>query len=102
MAKGGKHLEKKPPKLNKIDKILVLLGLLTLGFIIAMIATFWHLGAVPDTLIVSVFGLVGGECGILGWIKSAKERRRDREWELEDREDRRKHKEDNDNAVADG
>lgn len=79
--------------MNKIDKILALVGALTLLFIIVMIAVFCRHGAVPDSLVVGVFGLVGGEAGICGWIKSSKERKRERRYELEDRKYREAQKE---------
>lgn len=89
----GKRAKKKQSTINKIDKMLAVLLILTLTFIVTMIVVFCRYGATPDALIVGVFGLVGGECGILGWIKSSKEKRRDRKWELQDRKDRREHKE---------
>ena len=38
----------------------------------------------PDTLITCVFATLGGECGILGWIKTTKEKKQDRRWQLAD------------------
>lgn len=78
--------------MNKLDKVLALIAALTIAFVIAMIFVFCRYGAVPDTLVVGVFGLVGGEAGICGWIKSAKERKRERKWELEDRKAERRSK----------
>lgn len=93
--KGGKRLPRSPTgdrkPLNKIDKMLALVGILVVAFIVAMIAVFCVHGAVPDSLVVGVFGLAGGECGILGIIKSAKERRRERQYQMEDREYNEKH-----------
>ena len=53
-------------------------------FTIAMIALFTVYGSVPDTLITCVFATLGGECGILGWIKTTKEKKQDRRWQLAD------------------
>lgn len=72
-------------KLNKIDLFLVMVLALTVAFIIAMIVLFAKYQCVPDTLITGFFALVGGECGVLGWIKASKERKRERRYELEDR-----------------
>ena len=41
--------------------------------------------AIPDTLCVSVFGVLGGELGIMGWIKTSKEQEASRKAELQDR-----------------
>lgn len=70
-----------------MDIILIIVGLSLLIFTVAMIQTFRTYGAVPDTLITCVFATLGGECGIMGWIKTTKERNKERDWELQDRED---------------
>lgn len=72
-------------KAGTMDRILLLLGIFLLVFIIAMIVVFVCCGSVPDTLIAGVFGLCGGECGVMGWIKTRKEQLQSRKWELEDR-----------------
>lgn len=72
-------------KINKIDIFLASILLLLIAFTIAMIVIFTRQYSVPDSLIVAVFGAAGGECGILGWIKSSKEKARQREWDKEDR-----------------
>ena len=63
-----------------MDRILVCLGIFLLAFIITMIIVFVCIGSTPDTLITCVFAICGGECGILGWIKTNKEKLRDRKW----------------------
>lgn len=40
----------------------------------------------PDTLCTCVFSVCGGECGVMGWIKTTKDRHLSRQYELEDRE----------------
>lgn len=34
-----------------------------------------------------VFATLGGECGIMGWIKTTKDRNRERKWEQEDKQE---------------
>ena len=63
-----------------MDRILVCLAVFLLAFTVAMIAIHIRCGTTPDTLIVSVFSVCGGECGVMGWIKSAKERNQERKW----------------------
>ena len=66
----------------------------TMDIILAVIAVFllllsvlyYQTGAIPDTLCTCVFAVCGGECGVMGWIKTTKERQRERSFELEDRE----------------
>jgi len=62
-----------------MDIILIVVGLAMLCFTIAMITLFREYGAVPDTLITCVFATLGGECGIMGWIKTSKEKHREKE-----------------------
>lgn len=76
---------KKAPGVMNI--VLIIVGVSLFAFTIAMIQVFREYGAVPDTLVTCVFAALGGECGIMGWIKTSKERRREREWEVEDRQE---------------
>lgn len=78
--------------------ILLILGVLIVTFIVTMIITFWRFQSVPDALITSFFICVGGECGVMGWIKTTKERNKEREWQLEDE---KRHKEEEDGTNAD-
>ena len=68
-----------------MDVILIIVGVCLAAFTVAMIVLFQIYGAIPDTLCTCVFAALGGECGIMGWIKTSKDRRREREWELEDK-----------------
>ena len=51
---------------------LIVVATILITFTIAMIIVFCAIGHVPDTLIVSVFGCCGFECGALGWIRTSK------------------------------
>lgn len=76
---------KKTPGVMNI--ILIIVGISLLVFTVSMIQLFKECGAVPDTLITCVFAALGGECGIMGWIKTSKERNKERGWEVEDRQE---------------
>lgn len=79
--------EKKERRNIKVmDLILVIVGVSLLVFTIVMIQLFKVYGTVPDTLITCVFATLGGECGIMGWIKTTKDRNRERKWEQEDKQ----------------
>ncbi len=69
-----------------MDVILILIAVFLLAFIVIMLVLYYITGAIPDTLCTCVFAACGGECGVMGWIKTTKERQRDRRYELEDRE----------------
>lgn len=68
-----------------MNLILILVGISLLVFTIEMIRIYKEIGSIPDTLVGCVFAALGGECGIMGWIKTTKERYKDREWEVEDK-----------------
>lgn len=69
-----------------MDVILVILAIFLLVFVIAMITIYIRTGGIPDTLCTCVFSVCGGECGVMGWIKTTKDRHLSRQYELEDRE----------------
>lgn len=74
---------KKSPGVMNI--ILVIVGLSLLAFTAEMIWLYWRTGAIPDTLCTCVFAALGGECGVMGWIKTTKDRRQEHKWEVEER-----------------
>ena len=66
-------------KKGVMDIALIILLIITLIFTGVMIYLFIQYQAVPDTLITCFFAVAGGECGILGWIKTAKEKNKNME-----------------------
>ena len=77
-------------KMGAMDKVLILEGVILVAYTAADLAVFWHTGNEPATLTACVFGVCGFENGVMGWIKTTKEKVRDRRWEQEDRERMRK------------
>ncbi len=65
-------------EIGAMNVILIIVGISLLAFTVAMMNTFNRLGAVPDTLITCVYATLGGECGVMGWIKTSKDRNRTR------------------------
>lgn len=76
----------KKEKINKMDIILVIVAVLLIAFTVYMIKLYRETGAIPETLCTCVFGVLGGECGVMAWIKTTKERNKEREWQREDME----------------
>ena len=68
-----------------MDFILIIVGISILIFTIAMIWIYLLTGGIPDTLCTCFFVACTGECGFMGWIKTAKTRFQDHEWNLEER-----------------
>lgn len=80
----GKYGKKKDA--GTMNLILLVMAVFLLMFVILLLWLYYRTGGIPDTLCTCVFAACGGECGIMGWIKTTKERQRDRQYELEDRE----------------
>lgn len=76
----------KKKKIRTMDVILTVIAVFLFLFIVIMMWLYYRTGAIPDTLCTCVFAACGGECGVMGWIKTTKERQRERSFELEDRE----------------
>lgn len=84
---GNRKEPRKKKSLGTMDIILIIVFAALIIFTVEMIKEFRLYGSIPDTLCTCVFACLGGECGIMGWIKTTKERKREREYELEDREE---------------
>ena len=81
--KTRKKRRKKSP--GTMDIILFVIAVFILIFVGIMLWMYYKTGGIPDTLCTCVFALCGGECGVMGWIKTTKERYQERQYEQEDR-----------------
>lgn len=63
-----------PGKLGTMDKVLILEAVILVAYTVADLAVFWHTGAEPTTLTACVFGVCGLENGVMGWIKTNKDK----------------------------
>ena len=82
-----------------MDIILVVMAVLLVAFTLKMILVFEQTGAIPDTLCTCVFAALGGECVVMGWIKTTKDKLTDRKWQIEDRTQSEKEREENGNDI---
>lgn len=73
-------------KKKTMDLILIIVGISVLIFTIAMVWLYLLTGGIPDTLCTCFFVACTGECGFMGWIKTAKTRFQEHEWDLEERD----------------
>jgi len=67
-----KSTEKK--KMGTMDKVLILEAVILVAYTVAALIVFWHTGGEPGTLTSCVFGVCGIENGVMGWIKTTKEK----------------------------
>lgn len=70
-ARLAKAAEK---KMGTMDKVLVLEAILLISYTVADLVVFWHTGAEPYTLTGCVFAVCGLENGVMGWIKTNKDK----------------------------
>lgn len=63
---------KNKQKLGTMDLILLVIGIFLALFTVAMTVIHCITGSTPDTLITCVFGICGVEGGVMGWIKTSK------------------------------
>lgn len=61
-------------KMGTMDKVLILEAVILVAYTVADLIVFWHTGAEPATLTTCVFGVCGFENGVMGWIKTTKDK----------------------------
>jgi len=69
-----------------MNTILALCGIFLFSYTVVALLLFYTTGSEPSTLTTCVFAAVASEAGVMGWIKTAKVRRQEREWEQEDKD----------------
>lgn len=74
-------------KVGTLNIILCVVGVFFVWFNWQMIVLFRAYGSIPETYACAVVAATIGECGICGWIRTTKDRRRERKWEIEDRKE---------------
>ena len=103
VASGKKRRKKTGPieklknlyaKIGTLNLILVLVGAFFVWFNWQMLQTYRLYGSIPESYACAVVAATTGECGICGWIRTNKDRHRERRWEKEDREEQKKEEED--------
>ncbi len=75
----GRSRKKKKKKTMNI--ILVCIAVFLLIFSTILLILYYRTGGIPDTLCTCIFGICGGECGIMGWIRTTKDKQLERQAE---------------------
>lgn len=70
---------------HTMNLILLILFVVVLVFTVIMIWLYILTGGIPDTLCTCFFAAATGECGFMGWIKTAKIKHVERQWKLDDK-----------------
>lgn len=74
-------------KIGTLNIVLIVVGAFFVWFNWQMLCIFREQGTIPETYACAVIAATIGECGICGWIRTTKDRRRERQWEVEDRKE---------------
>lgn len=64
-------------RMGTMDKVLILEAVILVAYTVAALVVFWHTGNEPATLTACVFGVCGLENGVMGWIKTNKDKAMD-------------------------
>ncbi len=81
-------------KIGTLNLILILVGAFFVWFNWQMLEIFREYASIPETYACAVIAATIGECGICGWIRTNKDRRREHQWEQEEK------KQDNESAES--
>lgn len=73
-------------KIGTLNIVLILVGAFFVWFNWQMLVTFRTYGTIPETYACAVIAATIGECGICGWIRTSKDRRREHQWEKEEKQ----------------
>lgn len=88
MKRIVKKLKSWLSKIGTLNIVLICVGLFFVWFNYQMLEMFKMYGAIPETYACAVIAATIGEAGICGWIRTNKDKRRDREWAKEDQKER--------------
>lgn len=73
-------------RIGTLNLILILVGAFFVWFNWQMLCIFREQGMIPETYACAVIAATIGECGICGWIRTNKDRRREHQWEQEEKQ----------------
>lgn len=67
--------------IGTLNFILFIVGMFFIWFNWQMLEIFRTYGSIPESYACAVIGATIGECGICGWIRTNKDKKREHEWE---------------------
>jgi type VI protein secretion system component VasK len=72
-------------KIGTLNLILILVGAFFVWFNWQMLEIFREYACIPETYACAVIASTIGEAGICGWIRTTKDKKRDHQWEQEEK-----------------
>lgn len=79
-------IKRKIAKIGTLNIVLVFIFAIFLWFNSRMLHIYEIQGSIPETYACAVVASLIGECGICGWIRTTKDRKREYKWEKEDKD----------------
>lgn len=73
-------------KIGTLNIVLMIVGAFFVWFNWQLLCIFRDQGAIPETYACAVIAATIGECGICGWIRTNKDRKREHDWEQEQKQ----------------
>lgn len=73
-------------KIGTLNLVLIAVGAFFVWFNWQLLDIFRVSGSIPETYACAVVAATIGECGICGWIRTNKDRKREHQWELEEKQ----------------
>lgn len=81
-----RKIKEKFSKIGTLNLVLIIVAIFFVWFNWQMLDIFRDYGSIPETYACAVIAATIGECGICGWIRTNKDKKRDHAWEVEERE----------------
>lgn len=88
MKRIFKKLKEWLGKIGTLNIVLICVGAFFVWFNYQMLEIFKTFGSIPETYACAVIAATIGEAGICGWIRTTKDKKREREWKKEDQKER--------------
>ncbi len=81
-----KKIKEVARRIGTLNLILILVGAFFVWFNWQMLCIFREQSMIPESYACAVVAATIGECGICGWIRTNKDRRREHQWEKEEKQ----------------
>lgn len=79
-----RRAKKSLKKMGTLNIVLIIVAIFFVWFNCQMLAIYRRQNSIPETYACAVVAATIGECGICGWIRTTKDRRRERKWQKDD------------------
>lgn len=85
LSRRGK-LKEAISRIGTLNMVLILVGAFFIWFNCQLLDIFRQCASIPETYACAVVAATIGEAGICGWIRTSKDRKREHQWEQEEKQ----------------